>query len=163
MAVTLIVEDSGEYLAALDKRLFSTWAIRGLSASMRGRPGARSTSTSFRVPPRMKAFRASATRYTTSVGSGATDNAPASMRVKSRRLLMRSRRRSACSSMIRKNCRVSAGSNTEGIAEHGGGGALDRRQRRSQLVAHHAEELAERGETSAKRLIFQPEAFDFLR
>ena len=55
---------------------------------------------------------------------------------------MRSRRRSACSSMIRKNlpclCRIEY----RGVAEDGGGGALDRRQRCPQLMAHHAKELA---------------------
>ena len=38
-ALTLMVDDSGEYLAALVSRLPSTWTIRDLSAMTQGRSG----------------------------------------------------------------------------------------------------------------------------
>ena len=43
--------------------------------------------------------------------------------------------------MIRWNSRITAGSRSEAGLQQGGGRALDRGQRRAQLVAHHAQEL----------------------
>ena len=63
----------------------------------------------FLAPPRRNASLAWFTRPATTVGSGVTDNEPASIRVMSRRSLIRLRIWSACSSMIRKKSPISAG------------------------------------------------------
>ena len=59
----------------------------------------------------MNVFRAWSSSAVTSVGSGATDSVPVSMRPASSRSLIRPSIWSACPSMIRKNWRTSAASN----------------------------------------------------
>ena len=63
-----------------------------------------------RPPPLWNALRAGSTSSATSVGSGATVSMPAPMRPGSSRSLIRPCMRSACSPMMRKNSRRSAGS-----------------------------------------------------
>ena len=58
----------------------------------------------------MKALLARSTSAATSAGSGATGSVPVSMRATSSRSATRSCMWSACSSMMRKNCRTTAGS-----------------------------------------------------
>ena len=77
-----------------------------------------------------------------SVGSGLIEKVPASIRVASRRLLIRLRIRSVCSLMIRKNCCVSAGSSGAWRAKHRSRGAFDSGEGRQQFVVHHAEKLS---------------------
>ena len=79
-----------------------------------------------------------------STGSGATENAPASMRVMSSRPEMRSRIRSACRSIILKNCRLSAASNGTDAPSTLAAVPFDGGQRRAQFVAHHAQKLTSR-------------------
>ena len=62
-----------------------------------------------RPPPLMNVPRAWSTSTATSEGSGATDSVPVSMRPASSRSPIRLSMRSACSSMMRKNCATSAG------------------------------------------------------
>ena len=62
-----------------------------------------------RPPPLMNVPRAWSTSAATSEGSGATDSVPASMRPASSRSPIRLSMRSACASMMRKNCATSAG------------------------------------------------------
>ena len=108
-AVTMIVEGASEYLEALERRLVRTWTTRCLSAATGGRSGGRSTSTLFSAPPPRKAALAWSTRDAIPEASGAIESVPASIRVTSRRSLIRLRIWSACSSMIRKNWYASAG------------------------------------------------------
>ena len=75
----------------------------------RGRSGGRSMRTVCRPPPLMNVPRAWSTSAATSEGSGATDSVPVSMRPASSRSPIRLSMRSACSSMMRKNCATSAG------------------------------------------------------
>ena len=103
-------DDSGECLDALANRLFRTWTIRCGSATTRGRSGGRSMRTAGLPPPLRNVCRACSTRPATAAGSGTTDSVPASMRPASSRSPIRPRMWSACSSMIRKNCTISAGS-----------------------------------------------------
>ena len=63
-----------------------------------------------RLLPLRNVFLACSTKSATSAGSGVTDSVPEWMRPASSRSLMRPRMWSACSSMIRKNCSISAGS-----------------------------------------------------
>ena len=66
-----------------------------------------------RLPaPLRKVFRAWSSRAATSVGSGDTDSVPVTIRPWSSRSPIRPRMWSACSSMTRKNCSISAGSGT---------------------------------------------------
>ena len=62
-----------------------------------------------RPPPVTNVPRAWSTSAATSEGSGATDSVPLSIRPASSRSLSRPSMRSACSSMMRKNCATSAG------------------------------------------------------
>ena len=62
-----------------------------------------------RPPPLTNVPRAWSTSAATSEGSGATDSVPVSMRPASSRSPIRLSMRSACSSMMRKNCPTSAG------------------------------------------------------
>ena len=101
--------DSGEWRAALASRLLSTCTRRCRSAMTRGRSGGRSMRTVCRPPPLMNVPRAWSTSAATSEGSGATDSVPVSMRPASSRSPIRLSMRSACSSMMRKNCATSAG------------------------------------------------------
>ena len=110
-ADTLMTDESGEYLDALTSRLPSTCTTRRSSAAISGRSTGRSTSTRCRPPPLRKVLLASSARCTRLTGSSVRDSIPASIRVMSSRLLIRSRRRSACLSMILKNWSISAASN----------------------------------------------------
>ena len=109
-ALTVITDPSGEYLAALDSRLSSTWTMRCRSAARRGKSGARSTSILFPTPPSRNTARAWPTRAARAAGSVANESVPASIRATSSRSRIRLRIRSACWSMMRKNWRASAGS-----------------------------------------------------
>ena len=77
----------------------------------RGRSGGRSIVTVWRPPPERKVVRARSTRNATSVGSGETESVPASMRPASSRSAISPIVRSACSSTMRMNSRVSASEN----------------------------------------------------
>ena len=90
-AATRMGDDAGEYLDALEKRLFNTWTRRCRSARTRGRSGGRSIWTVCRPLLLRKVFRACSTRSATSVGSGVTDSVPASMCPASSRSLIRPR------------------------------------------------------------------------
>ena len=142
--------ESGAWRAALASRLLSTCTRRCRSAMTRGRSGGRSMRTVCRPPPLMNVPRAWSTSAATSEGSGATDSVPVSMRPASSRSPIRLSMRSACSSMMRKNCATLGRADEARGAERRGGRALDRGQRRAQLVAHHAQELG-------------PHALDFLQ
>ena len=63
-----------------------------------------------RPPPPTKVFRARSTRSATSAGPGETDTVPESMRPASSRSPIRPRMWLACSTMMRWNSRISAGS-----------------------------------------------------
>ena len=65
-------------------------------------------------PPLRKPLHASPARRATSVGSGETARVPVSMRATSSRSLISTCIRSTCESMIRKNCRISAGLSGDG-------------------------------------------------
>ena len=68
----------------------------------------------FFLPPAFRnVFLASSTRTAASVVSGETDSVPVSMRATSSRSLISARMRSACSTMIRWNWRISAGSRAD--------------------------------------------------
>ena len=110
IAVTRMGDDSGACREALETRLFSTCTTRRRSAIAGGRSGGRSISTLCRPPPLRKVFLARSTKSATSVGSGYTESVPESMRPTSSRSPIRARIASACSSTIRKNSRISAGS-----------------------------------------------------
>ena len=84
--------------------------MRGRSAITRGRSGGRSSRTRCAPPPLRKVFRAWSTSAGTSDGSGETERVPVSMRPASSRSPIRPRMWSACWSMMRKNCTISAGS-----------------------------------------------------
>ena len=103
-------DDAGECLAALEIRLLSTCTMRARSAITRGRSSGRSMLRA-RLPatPR-NVLRARSTSAATSAGSGDTDSVPVTMRPWSSRSPIRLRIWSACSSMTRKNCSISAGS-----------------------------------------------------
>ena len=101
--------DSGDWRAALASRLLSTCTMRCRSAMTRGSSGGRSMLTVCRPPPLTNVPRAWSTSAATSEGSGATDSVPVSMRPASSRSPIRLSMRSACSSMMRKNCVTSAG------------------------------------------------------
>ena len=111
-ASTRMGEVSGAWRAALANRLFSTCTMRSRSASTGGRSGGRSMRTPWRAPPLRKVVRARSTRAGTSEGSASTDSVPASIRPTSSRSLTSPSMWSACSSMIRKNWRASAGFTT---------------------------------------------------
>ena len=96
--------ESGEWRAALASRLLSTCTMRCRSAMTRGRSGGRSMRTVCRPPPLRNVPRAWSTSAATSEGSGATDSVPVSIRPASSRSPIRLSMRSACSSMMRKNC-----------------------------------------------------------
>ena len=81
--------DSGECLAALERRLFKTWRMRGRSAITRGRSGERSMMILCLPPPVRNVFLAWSTRPANTAGSGATDSAPVSIRPTTSRLLIR--------------------------------------------------------------------------
>ena len=115
-AATRMGDDSGECLAALTKRLFSTCTMRRRSAITRGSSGARSMRTSCPLPPLRNVFLARSTRVATSVGSGATESVPESMRPASSRSLMSPRMWSVCSTMMRKNSRISARSSVDEVS-----------------------------------------------
>ena len=100
---------SGECRAALASRLFSTCTMRPRSVITRGRSAGRSMSTVCPLSPERNAVRACSTSSPSSEGSGATERVPASIRPASSRSPISTLMRSACSSMMRKNCRVSAG------------------------------------------------------
>ena len=89
--------------------LLSTCWIRPRSAITRGRFGARSMITACLPPPATNVLRACSTSAPTSAGSGETERVPVSIRPTSSRSPMRPVSRSACSSMMRKNCCISAG------------------------------------------------------
>ena len=107
-ALTRIAEESGEYRAAFDSRLHTTWTIRRRSAITRGRSSSISIVTFLRPPPVKKMFFASSTKSPTATGPGVTDNMPVSMRATSSRSLIRSRIRSLWDLMMRMNCTISA-------------------------------------------------------
>ncbi len=111
-AATRIGVDSGACRAALANRLLSTCTTRRRSAITDGRPAGRSTRTACRPPPPRNVLRARSTRAATSEGSAATESVPASMRPASSRSRMRPRMWPACSAMMRKNSRISAGSSS---------------------------------------------------
>ena len=108
-ALTLMVDDSSECLAALVSRLPSTWAMRDLSAMTQGRSGGMSMRRLCPCPPIRKALPASPVSAARSVGSGETGRVPVSMRATSSRSAISTRIRSVCSKMIRWNWRISAG------------------------------------------------------
>ena len=68
------------------------------------------------LPPLRNVFLARSTRVATSVGSGDTESVPVSMRPASRRSLMRPRMWSVCSTMMRKNSRISARSSVDEVS-----------------------------------------------
>ena len=72
--------------------------------------------TGWRPPPLRKVFRAWSTSAATFEGSGATVSVPASMLPASRRFAMRPLMWSACPSMMRKNCSISARGGTGAAA-----------------------------------------------
>ena len=113
-ALTLMEDDSGECLAALESRLPSTCTIRSRSAITRGRSGSMSMSRAFPRPALLKALIARSTSTGISAGSGLTESVPVSMRATSSRAATRSCMWSACSSMMRKNWRTRAGSTSAG-------------------------------------------------
>ena len=86
--------------------------MRRGSAITGGSPAGRSTRTAWRPPPLRNVLRARSTRAATSEGSGDTDSVPESMRPASSRSRMRPRMWAACSAMMRKNSRISAGSSS---------------------------------------------------
>ena len=86
--------------------------MRRSSAITRGRSGGRSMRTLCRPPPLRNVVLARSTSAAISAGSGSTDSVPESMRPASSRSPIRPSMWSACASMIRKNCRTSAGSRT---------------------------------------------------
>ena len=84
--------------------------MRARSAITRGRSSGRSMlRVRLPAPPR-KVLRARSTSAATSAGSGDTESVPVTMRPWSSRSPIRPRIWSACSSMTRKNCSISAGS-----------------------------------------------------
>ena len=87
--------------------------MRRRSAITRGRSAGTSMSRPFLPPAARKAFPASSTSRAASDASGATGSAPVSMRATSSRSLIAPRIRSACSTMIRWNCRISTGSRAD--------------------------------------------------
>ena len=103
-------DDSGEYLAALDRRLPRTWTMRARSAITRGRSSGRSMLRSCLPAPVTNVLRAWSINEVTSTGSGDTDSVPVTMRPWSSSSPIMPRMRSAWSSMTRKNCSISAGS-----------------------------------------------------
>ena len=108
-ALTRMVDDSGECLAALVSRLPSTWTMRDWSAITQGRLDGISTRRLCLFPLMWKLLLASPVRTARSVGSGTTGRFPVSMRATSRRSAMSARIRSVCSKMIRRNWRTSVG------------------------------------------------------
>ncbi len=112
-APTRIGVDSGcACLAALANRLLSTCTMRRRSAITGGSSAGRSTRTACRPPPPRNVLRARSTRAATSAGSGATESVPESMRPASSRSRTRPGMWPACSAMMRKNSRISAGSSS---------------------------------------------------
>ena len=120
-----MTDDSEECWAALDSRLPRTWTMRSLSAMTRGRSGPISMARLFLPPALMKALLARSTSAATSAGSGATGSVPVSMRATSSRSATRSCMWSACSSMMRKNWRTTAGSRSADEPKHRWRRALD--------------------------------------
>ena len=109
-AATRMGDASGEWRAALARRLFNTCTMRCRSAITRGRSWGRSMRTVWRLPPLRNVVLAWSTRTARCVDWGVTDRVPLSMRPASSRSPMRARMWSACSSMMRKNWSISAGS-----------------------------------------------------
>ncbi len=91
-----------------------TWTMRARSAISRGRSSGRSMPRVRLPAPLRKVLRAWSTSAATSVGSGDTDRVPVTIRPWSSRSPSRPRMWSACSSMTRKNCSISAGSGVVG-------------------------------------------------
>ena len=99
-----------EWRAALLSRLLITWTMRRRSASTGGRSGGKSTRMFSRPPMPTKVLRASSTSRASTAGAGLTARVPVSILTMSMRSDSSSRMWSACSSMIRKNWDISAGS-----------------------------------------------------
>ena len=136
-----IGEEGGECRAAFASRLPSTCTMRSGSAIARGRSGGRSMSTGWRPPPVRNVVRAWSTSAATFEGLGRDGE--------------RSRLDAARVEEVRDQAPHAVGLPVDdaeelahlgprrirGRMEHGRRRALDRGERRAQLVAHHLEEL----------------------
>ena len=140
-AETRMGTDSGECLAALERRLSKTWKMSGRSAITRGRSGERSMKISCLPPPVRNVFLACSTRPANSAGSGGHRQRAGVDTTHNQQVPDQTAHVVGLLVDELEELGHLGWAYHRRRAEHGGGRALDGGERDAQLVADHGQKL----------------------